>query len=85
MKATVITILTIFYSCIWFACLFLVFGFFMPTPVRFCRTLFGKNVRKTRSHSPNPDKEVNEYLNGKRKYHEMSAEAQDIYDADYDG
>ena len=31
--------LTIFYSCLWFTFLFIVIGFFMPTPVRFYKKI----------------------------------------------
>ena len=43
--AFVIT-LTILYSVIWFASLFLIFGFFIPTPVRFCKRISGRRRKR---------------------------------------
>lgn len=48
-KYACIVPLTIVYSGVWFALLFIIVGFFMPTPVRFYRKLNGTSVRKPSS------------------------------------
>ena len=46
-----IIIATIFYSCIWFAMHFIIVGFFMPTPVRFCKSISGNKSTKQNNAS----------------------------------
>lgn len=38
--------LTILYSCIWVGLLFMIVGFFMPTPVMFSKKIQGKRTRR---------------------------------------
>ena len=38
-KRNAFVVATIFYSMLWFCLLFMVIGFFMPTPVRFCKKM----------------------------------------------
>ena len=52
-KNAFVIIATILYSCIWFCMLFIVVGFFMPTPVRFCKKINGSRTTtyKTKTSS----------------------------------
>lgn len=77
-------ILTIFYSAIWFSLHFIIVGFFMPTPVRFCKSLSGSRDYSVH-HEKTPEDEVDDYLNGKSNLSDMSIEAQDTFFEDYDG
>ena len=49
-KAFVITF-TILYSILWFALLFIIVGFFMPSPVRFCKRISGRNRKRITNKS----------------------------------
>lgn len=44
--------LTIFYSCMWFACLLIIVGFFMPTPVVFAKKLNGTYRKRQQPQKP---------------------------------
>ena len=51
-KRAIITVATIAYSFIWLTLLFIIVGFFIPTPVAFCRSLRRRhlpNRRRTRT------------------------------------
>ena len=60
-KTPWIIILTILYSGLWFCCLLLIFGFFMPTPVVFCKKINSSNNIKSKTtskHGLSDDKEL---------------------------
>ena len=48
-RTAFIIIATIFYSCLWVCLLCLIVGFFMPTPVRFCKNISGRPYRTSNS------------------------------------
>lgn len=48
-RTALIIIATIFYSCLWVCLLCIVVGFFMPTPVRFCKNISGRPYKASSS------------------------------------
>ena len=65
-KTAFVITLTILYSGIWFFMHFLIIGFFMPSPVRFCKKISGRKRRQKVNTSSryglNDDSELDEMM-----------------------